>query len=193
MVRSKIRQVVSITALFAVVLAAVFVSAPVSGANAAASTARGRFIIVAKSGADLNALRAEVTAAGGKVLSELRGTQALVVSVPAGNFRNQIAASSQVRSVAADRVEKLVLPDSQGPITAPSQRPQPIKVNASGASPAHVVTPDPAYFLPGLLWTLVRIHAPLAWNLTGGGDPAVKVGVADTGLDYTHVELASQV
>ena len=193
MVSSKIRQVISITALFAVILAAVFVSAPTSSASAAASTARGRFIIAAKSGADLDALRAEVTAAGGKVLSELRGTHTLVVSVPAGNFRNQIAASTHVRSVAADRVEKLILPDSQNSITAPTQRPQPIKVNASGATPPHVVTPDPAFSLPGLLWTLVRIHAPLAWNLTGGGDPAVKVGVADTGLDYTHVELASQV
>ncbi len=37
-----------------------------------------------------------------------------------------------------------------------------------------------------------RIGAPKAWKTTIGS-PDVLVGVADTGLDYTHIELASQV
>ena len=46
--------------------------------------------------------------------------------------------------------------------------------------------------LPGLMWNVNRIGAPAAWK-TSTGSPAVTVGVADTGLDFTHAELASQV
>ena len=54
------------------------------------------------------------------------------------------------------------------------------------------VTPDPASSIPGLLWNQQRVNMTDAWKTTAG-DPAVTVGVADTGLDYTHSELAPKV
>jgi Subtilase family len=44
----------------------------------------------------------------------------------------------------------------------------------------------------GLLWDYRRMGLPQGWKTTAGS-PAVTVGVADTGLDFTHAELASKV
>jgi len=57
-------------------------------------------------------------------------------------------------------------------------------------------TPNDPYFVNGKLWGLqnlaqpgVDIHAPDAWNLTTGS-PDVVVMVIDSGIDYTHEDLA---
>ncbi len=51
-------------------------------------------------------------------------------------------------------------------------------------------TPNDPYFSD--LWNMRKIQAPQAWDLTTGS-PTVVVGVIDTGLDYTHPDLAANV
>jgi subtilisin family serine protease len=46
--------------------------------------------------------------------------------------------------------------------------------------------------LSGLQWDMVQIHAPEAHAITGGS-PSIVVGDIDTGLDYTHPDLAPNV
>jgi hypothetical protein len=46
--------------------------------------------------------------------------------------------------------------------------------------------------LSGLQWDMDQIHAPEAHVVTGGS-PSVVVGDIDTGLDYTHPDLAPNV
>src|SRR5206468_898919 len=46
--------------------------------------------------------------------------------------------------------------------------------------------------LSGLQWDMIQIHAPEAHAITGG-DPSVVVGDIDTGIDYTHPDLAPNV
>ncbi len=46
--------------------------------------------------------------------------------------------------------------------------------------------------LSGLQWDMVQIHAPEA-RAINGGSPSVVVGDIDTGLDYTHPDVASNV
>jgi subtilisin family serine protease len=46
--------------------------------------------------------------------------------------------------------------------------------------------------LSGLQWDMDQIHAPEARAITGG-DPSVVVGDIDTGLDWTHPDLAPNV
>jgi subtilisin family serine protease len=46
--------------------------------------------------------------------------------------------------------------------------------------------------LSGLQWDMVQIHTPEAHAITGGS-PSVVVGDIDTGLDYTHPDLAANV
>jgi lantibiotic leader peptide-processing serine protease len=46
--------------------------------------------------------------------------------------------------------------------------------------------------LSGLQWDMVQIHAPEAHAITGGS-PSVVVGDIDTGVDYTHPDLAANM
>ncbi len=48
---------------------------------------------------------------------------------------------------------------------------------------------DPSF---GSLWGLTKINAPGAWNITTGSSDAV-VAVIDTGIDYTHPDLAANM
>jgi len=62
------------------------------------------------------------------------------------------------------------------------------------AEPNYIITidktpNDPSY---GSLWGLPKISAPSAWDVTTGtGD--VVVGVVDSGVDYTHTDLAANI
>ncbi len=48
---------------------------------------------------------------------------------------------------------------------------------------------DPRY---GELWGMGTIHAPDAWSMCSDAD-VVTVGVVDTGVDYTHPDLAANI
>lgn len=67
-------------------------------------------------------------------------------------------------------------------------------VQASDNAPDPVVsTPAPGTdTLSGLQWDMVQIHAFEAHNISGGSS-SVLVGDIDTGLDYTHPDLAPNV
>jgi len=63
---------------------------------------------------------------------------------------------------------------------------------APAAASAAGINPDPAWDYKGLLCDYRRIGLPQGWKTTAGSSK-VTVGVADTGLDYTHSELAPKV
>lgn len=63
------------------------------------------------------------------------------------------------------------------------------------AEPNHIIQiaaipSDPSF---GDLWGLEQIGAPAAWDLTVGANSNVVVGVIDTGIDYTHPDLAANI
>jgi subtilisin family serine protease len=47
--------------------------------------------------------------------------------------------------------------------------------------------------LSGNQWDMVQIHVPEAYDAGATGSPSVVVGDIDTGLDYTHPDLAANV
>jgi subtilisin family serine protease len=55
-----------------------------------------------------------------------------------------------------------------------------------------LATPDDPYFTDGSLWGLNKISAPLAWDISTGAATNV-VGVVDTGVNYSHPDLAANI
>jgi subtilisin family serine protease len=64
-----------------------------------------------------------------------------------------------------------------------------VEVVDAGALTAAGTWGDP---LSNRQWDMVQIHVPEAYAITGG-NPSVVVGDIDTGLDYTHPDLAANV
>src|SRR4030095_6530841 len=63
------------------------------------------------------------------------------------------------------------------------------------AEPNYIVqavatNPNDSFF--SSLWGMQKIEAPVAWDTSTGGTSAV-IGVVDTGIDYTHPDLAERV
>src|SRR5262245_13796805 len=69
------------------------------------------------------------------------------------------------------------------------------RADVAYAEPNHVIqiatTPDDPQFPD--LWGLEQIGASAAWDLTVGANSNVVVGVIDTGIDYTHPDLAPNI
>jgi subtilisin family serine protease len=173
-----------------------------------------RFIMVARSDADYDNLRVAVQRAGGSVVNDMRDGGMLVATGDT-NLKSQIQSTGLSRAVAKDHIETLIQPGARqdtlnaaslrsrtvvdATMTEAIARTQPITgaeglgAEAQGRGPAALaVTPDPAFSLPGLMWSIDRIEAPAAWQTTTGA-PSIRVGVADTGLDFTNADLAPNV
>jgi subtilisin family serine protease len=155
----------------------------------ASGAAQKRYLVVAKSDADVAKLQAQVRRNGGTVATSLRRAGVLVVRGSA-KTRAAMRASSAVNSVGRSRVVRIMPPDQAAKLGKQIAR----RLDAAGpvASAAAGFKPDPAFFLPGLQWDYRRINAPGAWKVTTGSSD-VTVAVADTGLDYTHRELRPKV
>jgi subtilisin family serine protease len=181
------RRHLSASTVALVVLGLIASLVDVGAATAASPSVRihgGRYLVVAKSHADYAALRADAIRSGATIEDELTATDTLVIS-GSPSVATSLASSTHANAVAPDRIERLNPPDG-------SAAPQPPHAPHGNGGGGKSVVPDPAFSLPGLMWNVSRINAQKAWRTTTG-DPSIIVGVADTGLDYTHSELASQV
>ena len=157
-----------------------------------------RVIVVARSDAEYDALRSEVERAGGSIAKDIRSGGMLVATGTPG-LQSRIEATGRAKAVAKDHIETLIRPSAQADLLNSSTVRSRTTIDAAtsnrigeGAAAKKTVTGDPAFSYPGLMWSLLRIHAAEAWQTTLGS-PAVHVGVADTGLDFTHSELQRQV
>lgn len=159
-------------------------SAPSAAAAGPTHPGANRWILVAKSDQDFSGLRADISAAGGRVISELPDIDTFVVA--GGSNLRSLSSDAHAAGVAPDHLERLAPPDSG------ALAPLKLTPHGAGGGSHSKVTPDPAMSLPGLMWNVDRIEAPEAWK-SSAGSPSVTVGVADTGLDFTHSELASKV
>jgi len=161
-------------------------------ASAAPEKASGRYLVRARSSADYAALRAKAVKEGARVLRDLKQVNTMVVSAPA-SARASLAADRRTLRVARDGLRQLTTERSAPNLAAPGLRSATrVQATAPAATAAAGINPDPAWDYKGLLWDYRRIGLPEGWKTTAGS-PKVTVGVADTGLDFTHRELASKV
>ena len=148
---------------------------------------------MARSSGDDGPLRATAVRQGAKVLREIPQIKAMVVSAPE-TVRSSLAGDRRALGVARDRLQRVSIEDPAGapnlskPGALSGAR---VRLPAAAAAKAAGINPDPAFDYKGLLWDYRRIGLPQGWK-TSAGSPAVTVGVADTGLDFTHAELALQ-
>jgi subtilisin family serine protease len=129
----------------------------------AADTATNQLLIGFAPGTTATERDAAVARRGGRIIRTFESIDALLIAVPAGR-----AAASDF---AADTVVRYA--ELNAPI-----------------HPARIPD-DPDYANSGL-WGLGKIDAPTAWDTATGGS-GVVVGVVDSGIDYTHPDLAANV
>jgi lantibiotic leader peptide-processing serine protease len=188
-VRRLVRGAVLLTVL-------AMLAAMLTGTSFAASKPSGkagRYLVVAGNAADHRALRAKAVKEGAKVLRDLPQINTLLVRATAG-AHDALKADPRALGVATDRLTQVDRAGRSTPnLSAPGLRgATQAQAKAPAAAPGAGIDPDPAWDYKGLLWDYRRIGLPEGWNTTAGS-PAVTVGVADTGLDFTHVELRSKV
>jgi lantibiotic leader peptide-processing serine protease len=154
-----------------VFIATMLVAAGVQAAPSQAGTAQN-YLVLYKG----NAVAADAIAkAGGTIVARYDKIGVAVVSSSNANFAATVRKDSRVEGASATAGFGIKMHDQV----------------ADGASAA-VNTPvdDLAEPLFGLQWDMVQIHTPEAHAITGGS-PTVVVGDLDTGLDFTHPDLAA--
>ena len=160
---------------------------PLLSSTTASATPRkaGRYIVRAKSDADLAELKAELSAAGATINEDFSQVGSVSVDLDAA-AATKLSISSHVASMGKTQMRRLVDPEGSTTFSAKRTRVD-LGVAAAKSAPA-----DPASSLPGLMWNLDRVQAAKA-NALSPGSKDVIVAVADTGLDFTHSELAGQI
>src|SRR6266571_5007130 len=157
--------------------ALVVLSLPIPAAQAATTGSTQTYLVLYKDGASSQGADALVRAAGGTFVYNYQQIGVVIARSDRTDFRDRLLASSRVDSVAATSRFAVKLNDEQ----------------ALGATQGESDPLAPADdSLESLQWDMVQIHAPEAHAITGGSR-SVLVGDIDTGLDYTHPDLAANI
>src|SRR5712691_4022144 len=121
-----------------------------------------------------------ITAAGGTLVYSYNAIGVAIARSDSPTFASDVAHDSRVEGASATAPFGTRLSDDTGDTGTSSLT----------ATPS---TPAPGRdTLSGLQWDMDQIHAFEAHTITGGSN-SVVVGDIDTGLDFTHPDLASNV
>jgi subtilisin family serine protease len=165
--------------LLALIAAAVFVT----GGTAATSSSAGaavNYIVLYKGTAVPKDAASTIAAAGGSLVYTYDQIGVAIARSDNTSFRDNLLKDTRVENASSTAGFATQLPNEQVDTGGGSDPALP------GNTP---VGEDP---LAGLQWDMAQIKAPQAHAITGGS-PAVLVGDIDTGLDYTHPDLAPNV
>ncbi len=121
-----------------------------------------------------------ITLAGGTLLYSYSAIGVVIASSSNSFFQSNLLSDSRINGVDATTNFATKLSDD-------------VAASGNTADSPVVNVPAPGSDnLSGLQWDMNQIHAPEAHAITGGS-PSVIVGDIDTGLDYTHPDLAPNV
>ena len=148
------------------------------GATAGTTGSAKTYLVVYKSTTSPADSVAKLTAAGGTVIANYRQIGVAVVSSSSSSFRTAVLKDTRVDGVSATSGFAVKLDDDDASGPPPGDLPN---------SPA-----TDSDSLSNRQWDMAQIHTPEAHAITGGS-PSVLVGDIDTGLDYTHPDLAANV
>ena len=146
-------------------------------------------IVLTDTANDYAKLKQEVVQKGGKIVKEMPEINMLVISVPP-SVKAEIAASPYLGGITEDH-KKNRIPREDDDSNGKSNFALPA-INAPFAVNKMKFGFDPAFDMSDVMWNFDRLHVAEAWRKTQGSDE-VTVGILDTGIDYTHDDLAGQV
>lgn len=160
--------------LFAVAL----LSQSLTAAPAQAATMQNYIVLYSQQAVPANAA-SSIANAGGTLVYSYNAIGVAIARSDNAAFAANMLKDSRVAGAAATARFATQL---EGGVTAADNSPTP-----------SVATPAPGSDnLSGLQWDMDQIHVPEA-RAINGGSPSVLVGDIDTGLDYTHPDLAPNV
>jgi subtilisin family serine protease len=157
-------------------LSAVAVAA-LSLAFASAASA-DRFIVLYKGNAVPASAKADIQQAGGTLVHGYDQIGVAIARSDEAAFAGRMARDNRVEGVSSTARFGSQLPADAASGPAPGDLPNAPATDADTFSP--------------LQWDMRQIHAPQAHAITGGS-PAVVVGDIDTGTDYLHPDLRSNI
>jgi len=150
-----------------------------ANAPSVAASASQTYVVLYKTQSVSSDAAAAVSKAGGSIVATYPQIGVVIATSSDASFRTNVLRDSRVNGAAAtNRFATRLDVDSAADTTA---TPLPDSAPATDTDT-----------LSGLQWDMVQIHTPEAHAITGGS-PSVVVGDIDTGLDWTHPDLAANV
>jgi subtilisin family serine protease len=143
-------------------------------AQADTTGATQTYVVLYSGGASTAGAASAVASAGGSVVANYSQIGVVIARSDSSAFASRISTAKNVSGVAATGNFGVRLNDSQDT----SSDATPVPAPTSGAEP-----------LAGLQWDMAQIHVFQAHQINAGS-PDVVVGDIDTGLDFTHPDLA---
>src|SRR6476661_5065775 len=161
--------------------ALVLASAPMIGAQTAHSSSEQTYLVVYNQQAVPAGADQTISQAGGTVVATYGAIGVAVVRSSSTTFSGNLMQDTRIEGVSATAGLAVHLSNGALDDTATSTQ------TVNSASPASGDDP-----LSGLQWDMKQIHDPEA-RAINGGSASVTVGDIDTGLDFTHPDLAANV
>lgn len=135
-----------------------------------------RYTILMTKNAVPKKFAATVEAAGGRIVSSLDKVGIVIAVSSDESFADLVASDNRVQSVG---------------LTGYNSLPETVEAAIPDGAEGHIA-PD-QYFSDGLVWGVQRVNAPAAWDAGVMGSHDTVVAVIDTGVAWTHPDLAQNV
>jgi subtilisin family serine protease len=168
-----------LSALLMIVSMTGFVPAAAASLPYASTGVTETYVILYKKNAVPSDAATSVSKAGGTLVNSYKQIGVLIAKSDNAAFASNLLKDSRVDGVSATTRYATQLSDEVAVSEADAPLPGNVPVSTSDS-------------LSGLQWDMIQIHTPEAHAITGGS-PSVVVGDIDTGLDYTHPDLAPNV